>query len=65
MEGLKWLVITLLIALVHMPHVLVMENAANVFHITAEAEKYRDASSPYRVKRLIIAQLKISTKIIS
>jgi len=41
-----------------------MVNAANAFYITAKVEKYRDASFPYQVKRLMIDQLRISTKII-
>jgi hypothetical protein len=41
-----------------------MANVVNVLHITAEAEKYRDASFPNPVKRLMIGQLAIFTKII-
>jgi hypothetical protein len=41
-----------------------MANAVNAFHIIAEVAKYRDASFPHPVKRLMIGQLKISTMII-
>lgn len=64
MEGLKWLATILSIVLAHIPHVHVTANVVNVLHITAEVEKYRDASFPYQVKRLMIDQLRISTKII-
>jgi|BioPla2DNA2_1021312.scaffolds.fasta_scaffold433864_1 hypothetical protein len=47
-----------------MPHVPGMENAANVFHITAEAGKCRGASFPRRAKELMTGQLKTSTGII-
>lgn len=46
------------------PHVLVMANAVNAFHITAEVAKCRDASFPYPVKKLMIGQSRISTRII-
>ena len=62
--GLKWLAVILSLAHVHILRVHVAENAVNVFHITAEAEKFRDASSPKPVKRLMTGQLKISTGII-
>jgi len=64
LEGLKWLVTILSIALVHIPHVLVMANVVNALHITAEVEKFRDASFPSPAKRLMTDQLTISTKII-
>ena len=54
----------MLIALVHIPHVHVMANAANVLPTIAEVEKHRDASFPNPVKKLMTGQLKISIKII-
>jgi len=41
-----------------------MANAVNVLHTIAEVEKYRDASFPNPVKRLMTGRLIISTKII-
>ena len=63
MEGLEWLV-TISNALVHISHVLVMANVVHALHITAEVEKYQDASFPHLAKRLMIGQLKIFTEII-
>jgi hypothetical protein len=41
-----------------------MANAVNALPITAEVEKYRDASFPSPAKKLMIDPLRISTEII-
>jgi hypothetical protein len=64
MEEMKWLATILLIALVHMLHVPVMENAVNALHITAEAGRYRGVSLPSPVKGHTIDPLRISITII-
>lgn len=64
MEGLKWLATILSIVLAHIPHVHVTANVVNVLHITAEVEKYRDASFPNPEKKLTTGQLKIFIMII-
>lgn len=51
--GVLWLAITPIFALVLIHHALVMENAANVLHITEEAEKFLVASFQNQVKRLM------------
>jgi len=51
--GVLWLAITPTFALVLIHHALVMANAANVLHITEEAEKFPDASFQNQVKRLM------------
>lgn len=56
LEGSKWLVTIISIALVHILHALVTENAVNVLHITVKAEKYRDASFQNPAKRLMTDQ---------
>jgi len=63
-EGLKWLATIQSTAYVHIPHVHAMANAVNVLHITEKAEKCQGASFPKPVKRLMIGQLRIFTKII-
>lgn len=56
LEGSKWLVTIISIALVHILHALVTENAVNVLHITAEVEKFRDVSFPNPAKKLMTDQ---------
>jgi len=61
---LQWPATQRSIAPVHIPHVLDMANAVNALPITAEVEKYRDASFPSPAKKLMIDPLRISTEII-
>ena len=54
MEVIKWLVIILSPAPVHMSHALVMANAVNASLITAEAGRFPDASFPNPVRKPMI-----------
>jgi len=62
--GLKWLVIILSTALVHIYHAHVMANAVNVLHIIARKAKHLDASFRNPVKRLTTGLLTIFIRIL-